>query len=225
MKAIRIPGVYTKGPKIYTINPDCCKGINVYGEQLRTFQGKEYRNWNPYRSKLAAVIAKKKEIALPFTESSTILYLGAATGTTVSHLSDICSKGMIYAVEPSPIAAKTLLETIQKRQNIVPIIEDANHPDRYDHFVSQVDILYMDISQRNQAEIFINNAKRYLKKTGFGILMVKARSIDVALKPTKAYAMVKEQIDNSHCKVKQILELLPFEKDHAALFITPEFRS
>jgi fibrillarin-like pre-rRNA processing protein len=226
MKPTKNTGIYVKGSKLFTINPEHCKGIKIYGEQLRSYDGKEFRSWNPYRSKLAALLNKKKNLLLPLNESTSILYLGAATGTTVSHLSDICINGIIYAVEPSPIAAKTLLESIEHRINIIPIIEDANHPDRYDHLLtSPVDLIYMDISQRNQAEIFITNAKRYLKENGQGILMVKARSIDIALKPKQAYDMVKKELENNELEVRDVIDLSPFEKDHAALLISSKMRS
>lgn len=219
MNTTKIPGVYKKGPKLFTINPPNCKGIKVYGEQLRTFKGNEYRSWNPYRSKLAAAISKKFE-SIALSPSSNILYLGAATGTTVSHLSDICSDGIIYAVEPSPVAAKSLLQLVEQRPNIIPIIEDANHPERYDHIVSKVDMIYQDISQRNQSEIFINNQNQYLTSKGTGILMVKARSIDVALKPAKAYETVEEQLSKAQLHIEKRIDLSPYEKDHAAIFVS-----
>jgi fibrillarin-like pre-rRNA processing protein len=219
MKQLKNTEIYQHSNKLYTINPESCKNIKVYGENLRTIKGIQYRSWNPFRSKLAALLSKKL-IKLPFQHSTTILYLGAATGTTVSHLSDICTKGWIYAVEPSPVAAKTLMTLINQRKNIIPVIEDANHPDRYTHLISKrVDFIYQDISQRNQAEIFAMNAKRFLKEKGEGILMVKARSIDVAMKPSAAYDLVKNQLIDFGLRINDVIELSPYEKDHAAIFI------
>jgi len=219
MQQLKNTGIYQKSNKFYTINPESCKNIKVYGENLRTFKGVQYRSWNPFRSKLAAVLSKKM-INLPFHPSNNILYLGAATGTTVSHLSDIFTDGWIFAVEPSPIAAKTLMTLIKQRKNIIPIIEDANHPDRYVHLITdRVDFLYQDISQRNQAEIFARNAKRFLKKKAEGMLMVKARSIDVAMKPQDAYELVKTQLKDFGLKINDVIELSPYEKDHAAILI------
>jgi len=220
MKQMKNIGIYQKTNKLFTINPTSCKNINVYGENLRTFKGVQYRSWNPYRSKLAAVLAKK-QITLPFQKTTTILYLGAATGTTVSHLSDICSEGWIYAVEPSPVVAKTLMVLVKQRDNIIPIIEDANHPDRYVHMIlKKTDFIYQDISQRNQAEIFANNTHLFLKDEGKGILMAKARSIDVAMKPSDAYDRVKQQLIEQGLKVKDSIELSPYEKDHSAILIS-----
>jgi fibrillarin-like pre-rRNA processing protein len=189
MNPIGITGIYKNKNNFYTRNPKYCKGLKVYDERIIKYQGQEYRLWNPYRSKLSAALHSGLK-QLNLSEKMNILYLGAATGTTVSHISDITKKGTIYAVENSPIALKKLLKLCEKRKNIIPIFEDANHPNRFSLIVPKVDLLYQDISQRNQSEIFIKNAKTYLKKNGLGILMVKARSIDVSLKPKKAYDLV-----------------------------------
>ena len=48
----------------------------------------EYRVWNPFRSKLAAAIVGGVD-KIHIKPGSKVLYLGAASGTTVSHVSDI----------------------------------------------------------------------------------------------------------------------------------------
>lgn len=219
MSSVEINGLIKKHDKLFTENLPQCKGIQVYNEKLVTINGKEYRSWNPYRSKLAAALHKGiKNIHIqPDTQ---ILYLGAATGTTVSHLSDIVTNGMVYAVESSPISMNTLLKVSTQRTNITPLLMDANHPERYKSFVPTVDLLYQDISQRNQAEIFIKNMDSYLKKDGKGILMVKARSIDVSLQPKKAYEQVAEELKKQGITITDIIELSPYEKDHAVLTVT-----
>lgn len=218
MKPEKIEGVFRKGGKIYTENLDSCKGIKVYNEQLIHYKGKEFRSWNPYRSKLAAAVLKK--LAFEIKPDSNVLYLGAATGTTVSHISDIVKNGTVFAVESSPIAANELIKLSRKRQNIVPILEDANHPERYSFFVPSVDIVYQDISQRNQAEIFIENIKKYLKKDGTAIIMVKARSIDVSLTPAKAYELVANKLTEQKLKIEDTVDLASYEKDHAAIVVS-----
>ncbi|MEM4257881.1 MAG: fibrillarin-like rRNA/tRNA 2'-O-methyltransferase [Candidatus Thermoplasmatota archaeon] len=218
MKETKIKGVYQEKDRLFTVNPPQCHGMKVYNERLVTVDDVEYRSWNPYRSKLAAAL--QKGLVLDLTPTTSVLYLGAATGTTVSHLSDIITHGIIYAVEYSPIAATKLLTVCEKRTNIIPILEDAFHPDRYSPYVSPVDLIYQDISQRNQAEIFITNIKRYLKPDGRALLMVKARSIDVALKPKQAYEQVINILKKDDLIVHQKIELAPFEKDHAALLVS-----
>jgi fibrillarin-like pre-rRNA processing protein len=211
-------GIYKKNDKLFTQNPDACKGTRVYNEQLITEDNTEYRSWNPFRSKLAAALLKG--LSIDIAADAQILYLGAATGTTVSHLSDIITNGAIYAVETSPVVAINLLKVSEKRPNIIPILSDANHPERYQSIVPPVDLIYQDISQRNQADIFTRNITAYLKPKGIGLIMVKARSIDVALKPKQAYELVSTYLQQQKLKIKKTFELAPFEKDHAAILIT-----
>ena len=217
MKPSEIKGIFKEKNRIFTENPESCKGLKVYNEKLVKYKGKEFRSWNPYRSKLAAAILNGLKIEMK--TDSKILYLGAATGTTVSHISDIIKDGVIYSVENSPVAVKKLIQLGEKRKNIIPILGDANHSDRYGSIVSPVDLIYQDISQRNQAEIFVSNVIRYLKKNGTGILMVKARSIDISLKPSKVYDIVCKELENNGLKIKEIVDLSHYEKDHAAIMI------
>jgi len=219
MKSTEIDGIFRKNDRIFTENLDSCRGIKVYNEKLITYKNREFRSWNPYRSKLAAAILKGLK-NIKITSESKVLYLGAATGTTVSHISDIVKRGVVYSVENSPVAVNELIQVSEKRQNVIPILWDANHPDRYSSLVPSVDLVYQDISQRNQAEIFIGNIRRYLKKNGIGILMVKARSIDVSLKPKNAYDLVCVELENSELKIKGKIDLTPYEKDHAAIVVS-----
>jgi len=218
MKISKIKGIYREGKKIFTENPKPCKGIKVYNEKLVKYKNKELRSWNPYRSKFAAAILKGLSVKL--LPNSNVLYLGASTGTTVSHISDILKEGTIYAIENSPFSLKALLSICSKRSNIIPFLGDANHPDRYSSITPQVDFIYQDISQRNQAEIFFKNIERYLKVKGSGILMIKARSIDISLKPKKAYEQVCNELEKNGLKINELIELSPYEKDHAALSIS-----
>ena len=210
---------YQKNKKLYTQNPPSRKGIKVYNEHLTTHNKIEYRSWNPYRSKLAAALLKGLTPTL--TPKTHLLYLGAATGTTISHLSDILTNGTIYAVENSPLAVNELLKLTANRPNIIPILQDAFHPERYTTLVPPVDYIYQDISQRHQADIFTTNITRYLKKQGEAIIMVKARSIDVALKPQQAYTLVTTHLKQQGLTIKNIYDLSPYEKDHAAITISP----
>jgi fibrillarin-like pre-rRNA processing protein len=218
MQSTEHPGVFKKNDKLYTINPDACRGTKVYNEQLYTQDNIEYRSWNPFRSKLAAAFLKGLPVNIK--PDFHVLYLGAATGTTVSHISDILTNGTIYAVESSPIATTDLLKVSASRLNIIPILADANHPERYQTLIPPVDLIYQDISQRNQADIFTRNIRLFLKPKGTGLIMVKARSIDVALKPKQAYDLVASHLKQEHFTIKKTVELAPFEKDHAALLLT-----
>lgn len=218
MKETEIKGVFTEKNRLFTENLPTSKGLKVYNEKLLTYNNREYRSWNPYRSKLAAAILK--DLKIKMKPEYKILYLGAATGTTVSHFSDIVKDGYVYSVESSPIAMHELLKICRNRPNIIPILEDANHPDRYFSTISQVDFIYQDISQRNQAKIFIANIKKYLKKKKNALLMVKARSIDVSLKPKQAFSHVSSILEEEGINVIKNIDLSPYEKDHAAISIS-----
>ena len=217
MKQTKIPYVYQDKKQLFTENLQECKGIKVYGEKIIKNKNKELRAWMPYRSKLAAAILNGLEIEIK--KDYNVLYLGAATGTTVSHISDITRDGIIYAVESSPVSMKKLITVCEKRPNIIPILNDAFHPDRYASIVPSVDLIYQDISQRNQAEIFFENIKKYLRENGIGIIMVKARSIDVAMKPKLVYEKVCNYLKENSLSIKQVFELEPYEKDHAVIII------
>ncbi|TRZ06205.1 hypothetical protein HGM15179_020902 [Zosterops borbonicus] len=67
-------------------------GESVYGEKRISVEdgdtSVEYRAWNPFRSKLAAAILGGID-QIHIRPGAKVLYLGAASGTTVSHVSDI----------------------------------------------------------------------------------------------------------------------------------------
>ncbi len=189
-------------------------GIQVYGEKLVKVGNDEYRLWDPNRSKLAAIILKGSSISLK--KSCSVLYLGAANGTTASHVSDIVSLGAVFAVEFSPRAMHDLIRASIPRLNLIPILSDAMHPNSYRNMVSQVDFLYQDIAQREQARIALRNAELFLKKNGILVLIIKSRSIDSARKS-------KEVIDNEvnklegFFKVMELIDLEPYHSDHMAV--------
>ncbi|MEA2055102.1 MAG: fibrillarin-like rRNA/tRNA 2'-O-methyltransferase [Candidatus Thermoplasmatota archaeon] len=208
------PGVYSKDKKLYTLN--LVPGERVYNEHLLFMGGKEYRSWNPYKSKMAAAILKGLKV-MPVKRDSRVLYLGAANGTTVSHLSDVSFNGIIYAVEISARAMRDLVKVCDKRQNIVPILADACKPEKYEIFIDKpVDLIYQDISQRDQVGIFIKNMEKF--EVDEGMLMVKARSMDVSMPPKRVFEKVKKEISNKF-DVKEAITLAPYSKDHMALVI------
>lgn len=203
--------VFTDGRRLFTKN--LIKGESVYEEELISQNGEEYRNWNPKRSKLSAMILKGTKY-FPFKEDSKVLYLGAGSGTTASHISDIAIKGEIYCVEFSPRSFRDLLFLAEKRKNLYPILENANFPERYEKIVGNVDIIYQDVAQRNQVEIFFKN-KIFLKE--IGILMIKARSIDSSANAKKVFDDVRKKLKD--VKILQEVDLFPFEKDHRAFIV------
>jgi fibrillarin-like pre-rRNA processing protein len=198
-------------------------GVSVYGEKLVVVEGKEYRIWDPFRSKLAAAILKGlKDIGLK--EGYSVLYLGASTGTTLSHISDIVGeKGVVFGVEFSARVARELIERVAKhRRNVVPIVADARHPRLYPSIYGKVDLVYCDIAQPDQTEIAVENCRIYLKSEGKLLLVVKCRSIDVAMEPTLIVKHEVAKLKESGFKVNQVVELEPFDKDHALIDAEPQ---
>jgi len=203
-------GIFFEKDRFYTAS--LAPGYSVYGERTNKLKGIEYRRWNPRRSKLSAYLSKGGR-NVPFQRKSNVLYLGASTGTTVSHISDIVSKGRIFAVEFSERSFRDLLNMAVRRPNVLPLLEDARHPEHYSAAMGVVDILYQDVSQRDQVDIFLNNSA-LLKPGGMGILALKARSIDVSLSPKKIYQDALNDISASGFQLLDLIELDPFQKDH-----------
>ena len=201
--------VFIDGDKLYTKN--LIRGERVYGEKLVDFKGKELREWNPRRSKLAAAIMKGYK-NLPFKKDSKILYLGAATGTTVSHVSDIVETGKIFSVEMSDRSMRQFLNISEVRDNVYPILEDASSPHLYSGLIEQVDFIYQDVAQKHQHEILIKNSV-YLKKGGTVFYCVKARSIDSSKPPEEIFKEEIKQLEKKF-NIVDTIDLSPYEKDH-----------
>lgn len=207
------PSVYQFEDHLATCN--LIPGEQVYGEKLVEGRGGEYRLWNPRRSKLAAAILNGLE-TFPFHDNSKILYLGASTGTTPSHISDMTPDGLIYCVEFSPRMMRKLADLSQIRPNLIPILDDATKPHNYLHLVEKMDIIYSDVAQPNQTEIFMDNMRLFLKEDGVGFLMLKARSIDVTRNPEEIYREEGSRLKTAGFRVLEKIDLEPYEKDHMA---------
>ena len=190
-------------------------GNQVYKEKLISKKGVEYRLWDPFRSKLAASIMNKLE-NFPFENKTKILYLGASTGTTVSHISDIVGpSGIVFAVEHASRVARDFLDRVAAfRTNVMPILQDARRPKEYFSVFGKVDVVYVDIAQPDQTEIAIKNCELFLKKGGYFFLVIKTRSIDVTKAPKR---IVEEEIEKLREKfeVLESIDLHPYDKDHA----------
>jgi fibrillarin-like pre-rRNA processing protein len=214
MKETNFSGIYEKRKGRYRLlyTKNLVPGKSVYGEQLVNVGGAEYREWDIHKSKLAASIIKGLN-QLSLSEGDVVVYLGASTGTTVSHVSDIVgSTGFVFAVDLAPRVVRELVFLCEERPNIAPILADANDYKSYFHRVVQADFLYQDIAQKNQAEIFLKNMV-YLAPDGFGMLCVKSRSIDIRRKPKEIYREVRGKLEKDlHVVDYRVLD--PFQKDH-----------
>jgi fibrillarin-like pre-rRNA processing protein len=186
----------------------------LQGVKSLKIRNEEYRIWDPYHSKLAALLIKGATI--PIKKDFTVLYLGASNGTTVSHVSDIVSDGMVFAVEFSPSAMKDLIRISTPRKNLIPILADARHPEAYMNMVTEVDMIYQDVAQREQAEIAIRNAELFLGKESFLILIIKSRSIDSIRNEHEVIVKEIKKLEDNF-KIEKTINLEPFHSGHSAV--------
>lgn len=219
----RIEGAFigktAKDDLLLTKNMD--PGHAVYGEKLIKVedgeQKVEYRVWNPFRSKLASGIVNGLENTY-ITPGKKVLYLGAASGTTVSHVSDVVGpEGVVYAVEMSHRSGRDLINMSKRRTNIIPIVEDARYPLRYRMLVGMVDSIFADVAQPDQARIVAHNAEYFLKNGGNFCISIKANCIDSTKAAEAVFASEIKNLQSMGFKCKEYVTLEPFERDHAVV--------
>ncbi|WP_049890386.1 fibrillarin-like rRNA/tRNA 2'-O-methyltransferase [Natronorubrum sulfidifaciens] len=188
------------------------RGEPVYGEPTDG----EWRAWNPTRSKLGAMLDLEMDTGLEGDE--TVLYLGAASGTTVSHVADFA--GPTYAVEFAPRPARDLLETAESRPRLFPLLKDARKPDTYAHVVeSNVDVIVQDVATRGQARVALENAQ-FLADDGRLLLAVKARSEDVTRDPAAVFEDVQEALEDGY-DILETQRLEDYHTDHLGIVARP----
>jgi fibrillarin-like pre-rRNA processing protein len=193
-------------------------GENVYGEEIVRVGDEEYRLWDPFHSKLAAAILKGLG-KIPIRPKSRVLYLGAASGTTVSHVSDIVGRaGKVFCIEFAQRSFRDLVNNVSKhRANTVPIFEDARFPNRYRSLVSEVDCVYCDIAQPDQGRILAENLDTFLREPDEFLMAIKARSVDVTLDPNTVFRQETDVLKKRGYFVEEMVRLEPFEKDHCMI--------
>jgi len=223
-------GVFiAKGKEDVLVTKNLVPGNTVYGEKkievevpapegsANPIQKVEYRSWNPFRSKLAAAILGGVD-KIHIAPGKKVLYLGAASGTTVSHVSDIVGpQGLVYAVEFSHRSGRDLLNVAKTRTNIVPIIEDARHPHKYRMLVGMVDCVFADVAQPDQTRIVALNSHHFLKAGGHFVISIKASCIDSTAKPEAVFASEVKKMKAEKMKPQEQLTLEPYERDHAVV--------
>jgi len=219
----RHAGVFiARGKEDALVTKNMVVGESVYGEKRISVDAEdstkiEYRVWNPFRSKLAAaILGGIDQIHMP--PGSKVLYLGAASGTTVSHVSDVVGpEGLVYAVEFSHRSGRDLLNVAKKRTNIIPIIEDARHPHKYRMLVGMVDCVFSDVAQPDQARIVALNSQYFLKNGGHFVISIKANCIDSTAEPEAVFAGEVKKLQAERFKPQEQLTLEPYERDHAVV--------
>ncbi len=188
------------------------RGEPVYGEPTDG----EWRAWNPARSKLGAMLELGMETGLDGGER--VLYLGAASGTTVSHVADFA--GPTYAVEFAPRPARDLLSVAASRPRLFPLLKDARRPETYAHVVEAgVDAIVQDVATRGQARVALEN-RRFLADDGRLLLAVKARSEDVAREPVAVFEEITDELAAEYALLER-RRLEPYHADHLAVVAEP----
>jgi rRNA 2'-O-methyltransferase fibrillarin len=194
-------------------------GKSVYNEKLISVTSGddqiEYREWNPYRSKIGACIICGFDL-MGIKPGATVLYLGAASGTTVSHVSDIVGPtGRVFGVEFSPRVGRDFVAVAKLRPNIVPIIEDARYPQKYRMLVPMIDCLFSDVAQPDQARIFALNAEMFLKNNGFFMICIKASCVDSTIPATQVYESETQYLRERGFAPEEQVDLDDYHRAHA----------
>ncbi|KAG4431218.1 Small subunit processome complex component [Cadophora sp. M221] len=228
----RHAGIFVaRGKEDMLVTKNLSPGESVYGEKRISVENSgpanadgtpsvtkvEYRVWNPFRSKLAAgVLGGLDEIFIK--PGAKVLYLGAASGTSVSHVADIVGPtGTVFAVEFSHRSGRDLINMATHRTNVIPIIEDARHPLKYRMLVSMVDVIFADVAQPDQARIVGLNAHLFLKVGGGIVVSIKANCIDSTAAPEAVFAREVQKLREERIKPLEQLTLEPFERDHCVV--------
>lgn len=217
----RIDGLFqvTYEDKSRLVTCNKVPGNSVYAEKLYSIDGKEYRGWDPYRSKYAAAFLSGMK-KLPQIQGKKILYLGVSTGTTASHFSDILDNGILYGIEFSPKVMRKFFRLAEQRPNLIPILADARRPEEYSSFVFEVDLIYQDVAQPDQAKIFGRNSQEFLKSGGLGFLAIKSQSINVAIEPEEVFSQqIGELKKDFGLEILESHSIEPFEKKHAVIIV------
>ncbi|MBU7014832.1 MAG: fibrillarin-like rRNA/tRNA 2'-O-methyltransferase [Theionarchaea archaeon] len=208
-----------QGRKKTLLTPDLSPEYSVYGEQKIDTGSDVYRTWDPYRSKLAASILEGLP-SVPIREEDTVLYLGAAHGTTASHVSDLVgSSGIVYCVEFSPTPFGDLIRLAEHRENIFPMLSDARAPVQYSFMVGGVDVLYCDLAQPRQWEIVLSNAAYFLRSGGHLLHAIKAASIDSSLPPSQVYETAISELSKGF-SIRSTIPLDRYQKKHIMVWGT-----
>lgn len=187
------------------------QGDPVYGESVED----GWRQWVPERSKLGAMLELGVDTGLAGGEI--VLYLGAASGTTVSHVADFA--GPTYAVEFAARPTRDLLDVAADRDRLFPLLKDARAPETYAHVVEPVDAIVQDVATRGQADVALAN-RRFLKDDGRLVMAVKARSEDVTREPDDVFDDVLETLETGY-KILDSRRLEPYHDDHLAVIARP----
>ena len=221
-------GIRKEGRSLWTRN--AVKGISVRGERRKKDSRIEWRHWDPTKSKVAASLLKTQRepsLMLP-REGTTCLYLGASSGTTVSHIHDhVCGSGnhhngRVVAVEIAPRMMRDLSKLSELRPGLIPVLGDARDPLVISPYLrSKVDWIHQDISIADQTNSFLKISEIFLKVGGIGLLSLKAASERwLEGGDDSRFAVAKKLIEsNKKIVLLEIIDISYFEGQHRVFVI------
>lgn len=203
-------------------------GTSVRGERRKRDGRVEWRKWDSHRSKVAAMLMRTKSdpSTLIPEPGSLCVYLGASSGSTVSHLHDhICGAGnhhdgRIIAVDISSRMMRDLVIMCETRPGIIPVLADARHPLSVAQYLQRKsDWLFQDLSMPDQAKSFIESTSKPLTEGGLGIISIKAASERWAPGGDEQHFDESESLINSasHLQIIERIDLRGLEDQHIAI--------
>lgn len=216
------PSVVIERGQLWTKNAN--PGKVVHKERTKRVSGVEWRHWDPRRSKLASGILRTKSdpsSLLPIP-GSTILYLGAGHGSTISFLHDhLCGAnnelgGRIIGVDIAPRCLRDLNRLAEARVGIVPVLGDARGGEDWGMFLPEgADWLFQDVAQPGQTEIVISAAKQFLKPKSFLLLSLKMASERWdETRSSNGLEKVVENLTAAGLSVEERIDLKGWEDEH-----------
>jgi len=187
---------------------------SVYGERWAYSGSRSFRSFEPARSKLSAGLVRDWRGPVP-SEGERWLYLGAASGTTASHVADLVGPaGRVFALERSLRPFHRLLELALRWPSLDPVLGDAREPRAYSGLVPPVDGVYADIAQADQVEIVLANAALFLRGPGGALVMAlktasMGRDASAPQHVRRAEEMLAPSVD-----LEPSVRLDPFHRGH-----------
>ena len=220
-------GVRREGRTLWSRNST--RGKSVGGERRKRDGKIEWRRWDPFRSKVAAALlmtSQKASELLP-SPGDTCLYLGASSGTTVSHIHDmVCGSnnhhnGQIIAVEISPRMMRDLSSLAEERSGLIPILNDARETQSYAPVMREkAHWIHQDLSIADQAENFISIATSTLKNGGIGLLSLKAASErQFEGDDQSRFSRAEKLIEESELELIEKIDISQYQEQHMVFFV------
>ncbi len=169
------------------------------------------------------MLRTRKDPARLLPEPGTsVLYLGAGHGTSVSHLYDhMCGEanrfgGRLVCVDLAPRCLRELTFMATDRPGLVPVLGDARQHAAWGVLLpTKVPWLFQDVAQAGQVDIFMAACRRFLAPGGMGLLSLKAASERWTGEGEAAlFNEVANTLGQAGYVVDEVIELTGYEDNH-----------